>query len=111
MGYSMNDIALRNQGVVILGKYDDTQAVKCLLDINPDLVWLPSTWPETFSYTLSIALSAGFPVTAFDIGAISNRLRALEIDQYLMPFELANQPSKLNQQFLNFLESQYVGSS
>lgn len=111
MGYSMNDIALRQQDVVIIGKYEDTKAVNCLLNINPDLVWLPSTWPETFSYTLSIALTAGFPVAAFDIGAIANRLRALEIDQHLMPFELATQPNNLNQKFLNYLESQYVGQS
>ena len=108
MGYSMNDTALRQQNVIILGKYDDRHAENCLLDINPDLVWLPSIWPETFSYTLSIALTAGFPVAAFDIGAIANRLRALKLDDNLMPLVLANQPIFLNQQFLNYRERQYV---
>ncbi len=105
MGYSMDDTALRQQGVVVMGKYDDTRSVEDLLDMKPNLVWLPSIWPETFSYTLSIALDAGLPVVAFDIGAISDRLKALKLDQHLMPLHLVNQPQTVIQKLLNYREN------
>jgi glycosyltransferase involved in cell wall biosynthesis len=101
----MDDTALRQQGVVVMGKYDDTRSVEDLLDMKPNLVWLPSIWPETFSYTLSIALDAGLPVVAFDIGAISDRLKALKLDQHLMPLHLVNQPQTVIQKLLNYREN------
>lgn len=106
MGYSMNDTALREQDVFVMGRYEDNQAVQCLLDINPNLVWLPSLWPETFSYTLSIAIDAGLPVVAFDIGAIAHRLRALELDQHLMPLSLATEPQSVIQKFLRLQKNE-----
>jgi GT2 family glycosyltransferase/glycosyltransferase involved in cell wall biosynthesis len=105
MGYSMDDTALRQQGVVVMGKYDESQAAQWVLDIKPDMVWLPSIWPETFSYTLSIGLEAGVPIAAFDIGAIADRLKALELDQYLMPLSLVNEPKSVIQKLLTRRES------
>jgi glycosyltransferase involved in cell wall biosynthesis len=69
------------------------------------MVWLPSIWPETFSYTLSIGLEAGVPIAAFDIGAIADRLKALELDQYLMPLSLVNEPKAVIQKLLTRRES------
>jgi GT2 family glycosyltransferase/glycosyltransferase involved in cell wall biosynthesis len=102
MGYSMNDTSLRQQDVVVMGKYDDDQAIQSLLDLKPDVVWLPSIWPETFSYTLSIAIDADLPIFAFDIGAIANRLKALELDQHLMQLSFVHTPNLVIQNFLNY---------
>jgi glycosyltransferase involved in cell wall biosynthesis len=56
-----------------------------------------SVWPETFAYTLSEVLEAGvFPIT-FDIGAIFERLRALDWG-YAIP--LASEPEEINQAVL-----------
>ncbi|UZE95127.1 glycosyltransferase [Alkalimarinus alittae] len=42
--------------------------------INPDVMWFPAQWPETYSYTLSTALEKGFPVVVPNIGAFSERV-------------------------------------
>ena len=50
----------------------------------PDLVarygitgwFIPSIWPETFSYTTHEALATGLPVVAFDLGAQGDAVRA-----------------------------------
>ena len=42
--------------------------------LQPDLVWFPAQWPETYSYTLSASLQAGLPVVAPDLGAFPERL-------------------------------------
>jgi len=104
MGYSMNDRLLEEQGVKITGQYEDSTAKQTLEQLNPDIVWLPSLWPETYSFTLSIALSLGCKIAAFDIGAIAERLRALNRGQYLLPLSLANQAQQLNNYFLNARE-------
>ncbi len=42
--------------------------------LQPDIVWFPAQWPETYSYTLSAALLAGLPVAVPDIGAFQERV-------------------------------------
>ena len=64
------------------------------------MVWLPSVWPETYSYTLSIALQAGLPVAAFDIGAIARRLREVGLGDSLLPLSMATQSGRINDSFL-----------
>jgi glycosyltransferase involved in cell wall biosynthesis len=36
---------------------------------------MPSIIPETFSYTISEAMTMGLPIVAFDIGAQGNRVK------------------------------------
>lgn len=100
MGYSLNDNLLRQQGVNVTGRYFDHDAEQLLVDLNPDYVWLPSLWPETYSYTLSIAFGAGYPVVAFNIGAIAERLKNNRKDDCLLPLEAARNPEAVNQYFL-----------
>jgi hypothetical protein len=54
---------------------------------HPDLVFLPSVWPETWCYALDHALSAALPAVAFDIGAMAERLRGLG-HETLLPLNL-----------------------
>lgn len=103
MGYSMNDRLLEEVGVHVTGKYSEAEAVELLSSLKPHLVWLPSLWPETYSYTLSLALQAGYPVMAFDIGAIATRLRKLHRDELLIPLEYSNQPKRLNDILLEYV--------
>nr|WP_274521981.1 glycosyltransferase [Ectothiorhodospira lacustris] len=102
MGYTHNDRLLEHQGVEITGKYLEHEAMEQLTQLRPHAVWLPSTWPETYSYTLSLALKAGYPVFAFDIGAIANRLRQMDRIQTLHPLDLMENPQALNAGFLEF---------
>jgi GT2 family glycosyltransferase/glycosyltransferase involved in cell wall biosynthesis len=105
LGYTMNDVPLGSMGVDITGRYFDDEAVEKLLALEPDIVWLPSIWPETYSYTLSVALEAGCPVAAFDVGAISSRLRRLGETDYLMPLQFSRDARKVNEVLLQASEA------
>lgn len=76
IGYTSRDAALKRLGVTVTGPYCDSNLPRMIAEADPNLIWLPSICPETYSYTLSAALAAGRPVCAFDIGAIASRLRA-----------------------------------
>jgi hypothetical protein len=104
-GYSLNDLPLRREGVVVTGRYLDEYADDGLETIAPDAIWLPYVWPETYSYTLSIALRYGHPIFAFDLGAIASRLRALHAAEYLMPLSMAWHPREINDRFLAYRSS------
>jgi O-antigen biosynthesis protein len=105
MGYSMNDRLLQEAGVKITGRYLEENAQKTLGALSPHMVWLPALWPETYSYTLSIALLAGLPVVAFDIGAIARRLRECGLVDGLWPLDMAKRPDNLNDRFIDFRSS------
>lgn len=55
-------------------------------DNDIDIVFIPSIWPETFSYTTSEAIMMGIPVACFDIGApaerVANYSKGLIIDKF-----------------------------
>jgi glycosyltransferase involved in cell wall biosynthesis len=100
MGYSINDRRLRQAGVKVTGRYLEENAQDTLKGLSPHMVWLPSVWPETYSYTLSIALKAGLPVAAFDIGAIARRLRQCGLGNGLLPLAMAHRPGDINDCFI-----------
>jgi GT2 family glycosyltransferase/glycosyltransferase involved in cell wall biosynthesis len=100
MGYSMNDRRLRQAGVKVTGRYLEENAQDTLEALFPHMAWLPSVWPETYSYTLSIALKAGLPVAAFDIGAIARRLRQRGLGNGLLPLAMAHRPGEINECFI-----------
>ena len=99
MGYSVDDRSLERAGVHVTGRYLDTQGLQLLRELRPHVVWLPSLWPETYSYTLSLALRYGRPVVAFDIGAIAARLRRIGEAEMLVPLSLAQSPKRLSERF------------
>ena len=88
IGYTQNDQPLLKTGMVsITGRYSDIEAPHLLRRERPDVIFLPSVWPETWCYTLDYALAAGLPVVAFDLGAIAERLRAAGLGM-LLPLDL-----------------------
>ncbi|TGE02280.1 glycosyltransferase [Methylobacterium nonmethylotrophicum] len=62
--------------LTVTGAYDPADLPRLLAEADPDYVFLSSVWPETYSYVLSEAWSAGYPVVAFDTGAPAERIRA-----------------------------------
>jgi GT2 family glycosyltransferase/2-polyprenyl-3-methyl-5-hydroxy-6-metoxy-1,4-benzoquinol methylase/glycosyltransferase involved in cell wall biosynthesis len=56
------------------GAYQEEDLPGLLDWLQPDVVWFPALWPETYSYTLSAALRAGLPVAVPDIGAFAERV-------------------------------------
>jgi len=56
------------------GEYrDDSEALQNLERIKPHLIWFPGAIPETFSYTLHLALEAGLPILGPDLGYFQER--------------------------------------
>lgn len=105
LGYSLDDKLLEAEGVNVVGKYLDSEALKRLEKLDPHAVLLPSIAPETYSYTLSLAFQAGYPIFAFDIGAIARRLRAQGLQGGLMPFELHKDENRINDFLLRYRNS------
>ena len=76
-GYSGDDTRLLATGHVFLtGPYRPDEAEGLIRAQRASFAFLPSVWPETWSYTLSEAWSAGLDVAAFDLGAPAERIRA-----------------------------------
>jgi GT2 family glycosyltransferase len=103
IGHTENDARLLKTGkVFITGHYSEGEAPHLLRRERPDLVFLASVWPETWSYVLDEALEAGLPVVAFDLGAIAERLRAARLG-ILLPLSLT--PQQINDRLLQSVQS------
>ncbi len=75
IGYTHDDAPLAATGrVFITGPYADEELLPLLQRESPDVLFLASVWPETWSYTLDAALKTDLPIVAFDLGAIAHRL-------------------------------------
>ena len=78
LGYAYRALA---RSVITHGPYANQDVYRLVEEIAPDVVWFPALWPETYSYTLSVALHLGAPVVVPDIGAFGERVegRALSV--------------------------------
>ena len=56
------------------GVYEPEDLPALIAQADPDIIWFPATWPETWSYTLTQAIFSGRPILAPDIGAFPHRL-------------------------------------
>lgn len=78
VGFTVDDERLERYGNArVTGAYKQTDLKRKLDEIGPDFVFLPSIWPETYSYVLSEVWEAGYPVVAFDIGAPADRIKTV----------------------------------
>ena len=76
LGFAYRDLRVAPKArLTVHGAYQDKDLPGLLKSLQPDLVWFPALWPETYSYTLSAALEAGLPVVAPGIGAFGERLQ------------------------------------
>jgi GT2 family glycosyltransferase len=84
-----------------LGPYDEDE-IFALLEANPcHLALFPAVWPETYSYTFSIALKSRLYPIAFDIGAIAERIKKLNWGT-LLPRMLMEDAAFINDFLLTF---------
>lgn len=58
-----------------IGHYDKRQLPSIIEKYCIDIIFIPSIWPETFSYTTEEAIKMNMPLAVFDIGAPAERVR------------------------------------
>jgi glycosyltransferase involved in cell wall biosynthesis len=76
LGYAYRGLS---ESVITHGPYAQEDVYELVNAIEPDVVWYPALWPETYSYTLSVALHLGLPVVVPDIGAFLERVAVREL--------------------------------
>lgn len=76
LGYAYRSLrTLPKAQLTVHGAYQEAELPGLLDWLQPDLVWFPAQWPETYSYTLSASLGAGLPIVAPLLGAFPERLQ------------------------------------
>ena len=63
--------------VPMSGPYGDAELPALIDRSDPHLIFFPARWPETYSYTLSVAIASGRPILAPDLGSFPERLAGL----------------------------------
>jgi glycosyltransferase involved in cell wall biosynthesis len=74
-GPAHRDADLRAAGVTITGEYAEGDVFDVLQRQQCHCALFLSLWPETYCYTLSIAMAGGLYVLGLDLGAIGARIR------------------------------------
>lgn len=85
--------------LLVTGEYREAEMQALLEYHQPHLVLIPSVWPETYCYTLSIALRYGIPPVVFDLGAQGRRVKALGFG-HALPLSMAKNAPALNDALL-----------
>ena len=105
VGYTSNDRKSEGAGIEVTGRYLNNRVLEEIDAAGLDLIFLASTWPEVWAYTLSRAMEAGLPIAAFDIGAIGMRIHEeRRMNGILFPLELANRPAAINDRLISLFE-------
>ena len=76
IGYTYCDQGPSDDGIISLtGRYDPHDLPGLLKEAHAAVVVLPAIWPETYCYTVTEAMTCGYPVFCFDLGAPAERVR------------------------------------
>jgi glycosyltransferase involved in cell wall biosynthesis len=99
LGDSSLGLFKKSPNIFVTGLYEQSEVDDLISQIDGDLFWFPAIAPETFSYSLSTALTTDLNIVAFDLGAIAERLRAAKRG-VLHPIELMLEPERLAAELL-----------
>ena len=58
----------------IVGQYDDAKLAQLLAAEQADVMLFAAQVPETYAYTMTVALQSGVPIVASNLGAFTERL-------------------------------------
>ena len=95
-GYSDRQELAQFPNMEVTGRYLDDEIHSMLRTDRPDVILLPSIWPETHCYTLDIAFESNLHPVVFDIGAQAARVREARFGTVL-PLSYNLKPSELNE--------------
>jgi FkbM family methyltransferase len=99
VGYTDRDESLQAHGVIITGRYKDEDIFGLLSSLGCHVAFLPSPWPETYCYTLSLACLAGLYPVVFDHGAPAERIAKWRFG-YRLPINLLQNYAEINNRLL-----------
>ena len=105
VGHTRDDRVARAAGIDVTGAYTEEQLPQKIAAADLDAIFVSSTVPETYSYTLSSALRTDLPIVVFDIGAPARRVKGMQ-GTVVLPLALARQPGILNSRLLEWLRSE-----
>ena len=75
VGYTTDDDRLMASGrLFVTGRFEEGEGLALVREQRATLGLVPSVWPETWCYALSLLMQAGLPVCAFALGAQSERI-------------------------------------
>jgi GT2 family glycosyltransferase/glycosyltransferase involved in cell wall biosynthesis len=69
----------------VTGRYEEADLPRLIAEARLHVAWFPATWPETYSYTLSMAIAASLPIIAPAIGAFPERLHGRPLTWIIKP--------------------------
>jgi hypothetical protein len=108
LGYAYRSLRTQPKArLTVHGRYEDKDLPQLLQWLQPDAVWFPAVWPETYSYTLSASLESGLPIIAPNIGAFAERLQNREWT-WLCDWQ---QPASQWLELFNFIRLQHFCSA
>jgi len=106
IGDSIYGRDLAKLGAEVTGVYREEELPLLLQQSGCSLVFLPSVWPETFSYTLSHVWENEYFPVVFDIGAPAERIRAAN-NGMILPLTLTEFPAAVNDALLKAAKAQH----
>jgi len=109
VGHSDVDAALAGLAT-ITGRYSEEAVDGLLAAQRCHVALIPSVWPETYCYTLSIALRNGFPVAVFDLGAQRERLVAADPERAIVLPLAAMADARLSNDLILAGAARFVGA-
>ncbi len=75
VGHTIDDARLIATGrAFVTGRFSEDEGLPLVLEQHGTLGFVPSVWPETWCYALSMLMQAGLPVMAFSLGAQGERI-------------------------------------
>lgn len=86
------------------GRYERKDFNNIISQIKPSFIAILSLCPETYSHTLTEAISAGIPVIASDLGALKERLEKYNVGWCVNP----QNPLDIYNLFLNISKDSYM---
>lgn len=99
IGGSADDERLLQAGIFVTGPYREGEAQDLIAQMQPDFVFLPSIWPETWCFALGEAWQAGLRAVTFGLGAQAERLQATGRGM-ILPLGLP--PQRINDLLITF---------
>lgn len=74
--FGYNPMGIQSKHLTEMGGYDRQDLPEKLEKAKIDIVFIPSTCPESFCYTAGESIALGYPTVCFDLGGQADQVRA-----------------------------------